>query len=102
MARNRLELQTILEEILETRNVYFQPPETVKLKYPCIIYTRSDIDTLHADNIPYSNNKVYTLTVIDKNPDSELPDKIAKLESCVFEQHYTSDNLNHDVFRLCF
>lgn len=102
MARSRLELQKIFENILGSRNVYFQPPETVKLKYPCIIYTRSNIDINHADNIPYSKNKIYTVIVIDKNPDSTIPDKIADLESCSFERHYTSDNLNHDVFRLYF
>ena len=30
---SRLKLQTMLEEILGSRNVYFNPPESVKMKY---------------------------------------------------------------------
>jgi len=30
----RLELQNLLENILGSRNVYFQPPENLKLNYP--------------------------------------------------------------------
>jgi hypothetical protein len=99
---SRLELQTILENILESRNVYFQPPETVKLVYPCIIYSRQDAKTSFADDIPYKNQKQYKLMVIDKNPDSVIPDKIAQLPMCVFNQHYTKDNLNHDVYNIYY
>ena len=98
----RLELDKILRNLLETPNVYFQPPETIKMKYPCIVYERSSANTRFADNSPYIYKKRYTVTVIDKNPDSDIPDKIAHLPMCTFDRHFTSDNLNHDVFTLYY
>jgi hypothetical protein len=96
----RVDLQTLLETIIG--NVYFQPPPTIKMEYPCIVYEISNADTKFADNYPYSYAKKYTLTVIDKNPDSLLPDKVAALQRCIFNRHFTSDNLNHDVFNIYF
>lgn len=98
----RLELQLLLESILGSRNVYFQPPETVKMSYPCIVYQRNDEVSLFADNLPYLHDKQYILTVIDKNPDSIIPDKIAKLPRSHYDRHFTADNLNHDVFTIYY
>lgn len=100
MGRPRLELQEILEEF--TPNVYFQPPTNISLVYPCIIYRRDYAQVTHADNNPYSNTKRYMVTVIDRNPDSAIPDKVAELPMCIFNRFYTADNLNHDVFNLFF
>ena len=99
---SRLDLQTKLEEILGSRNVYFQPPESVKIQYPCIVYQRSSIDVKFANDNPYSKVKKYTVTVIDKNPDSDIPDKLILLPQCIFTRHYTADNLNHDSYNLYF
>lgn len=97
---SRLELQSLLESILGSRNVYYQPPESIKIKYPAIIYSRNDIDNNFADDIVYMQNHTYQIIVIDANPDSEIVDKISKLPMCRYNRHYTSDNLNHDVFIL--
>lgn len=96
----RIELQEKLEEILGTENVYFQPPETIKMKYPCIVYERSGGDSDYADDNPYSYRFRYTVTVIDRNPDSLIPGKVALLPMCNIDRHFTSNNLNHDVFTL--
>lgn len=101
-SRPRTDLSKILREILGTTNVYFQPPPTVEMKYPCIVYERSSADSQFADNIPYVHKKRYKVTYIDTNPDSEIPDKIANLPMCVFDRHYTADNLHHDAFNLYF
>lgn len=101
MAR-RHELQTLLEDILGTRNVYFQPPANVQMQYPCIVYTRDSARTRFAGNAPYRYKKRYQVTYIDRNPDSEVPDKIAALPMCMFDRHYATENLNHDVFSLFF
>jgi len=98
----RIELQTIFEGILGSENVYFQPPENLKMKYDCIVYERSRIDADHADNAPYHLHDRYQVTAIYKNPDSELPHKIAMLPMCSHERHFTADNLNHDVFNLYY
>lgn len=102
MARSRLELQSVLEEILGSRNVYFQPPESFKLKYPCILFELSDIWVDHADDDIYRKFKQYMITAIDKDPDSELPDKINDLKYCEMDRFYVSNNLNHWVFTLYF
>ena len=99
---NRVQLQTILEDLMSSSNVYYQPPESVKLRYPCVIYSRSSIDTTFADDKPYVHRIRYKITIIDKNPDSELPGKVAALPMCVFDRHYVADNLNHDVYNLYY
>lgn len=99
---SRLKLHEILVTVLGSRHVYFQPPENIKLTYPCIVYGLSGTDTRFADNKLYTRFKRYTITVIDENPDSEIPDKIAELPMCRFDRHFTSDNLNHYSFDLYF
>lgn len=98
----RLELHAILVNILGSNNVYFQPPASIQLQYPCIIYKRDNAVTLHADDKPYMMSTRYQITVIDRNPDSEIPSAIAALPMCIFDRFYTADNLNHDVYKLFF
>jgi hypothetical protein len=96
----RSDLQTLLETI--TENVYFQPPPNVQMQYPCIVYNRDRAITRFADNNPYKRVKGYQVTVIDRDPDSEIPDKIAGLPQCLFDRWFVVDNLNHDVYTLFF
>lgn len=98
----REELQDLLEALLGSGEVYFQPPPTVQMVYPCIVYGRTNAKTEFANNNPYLYEKQYLITVIDKNPDSLIPDKVALLPKCLFDRHYTADNLNHDVFNMYF
>lgn len=98
----RLELHQILVDILGSDNVYFQPPASLQMKYPCIIYGRIGLDPKYANNRMYMHKKRYQVTVIDKNPDSEIPDKIAELPMCFFDRHFTANNLNHDVFTIYY
>ena len=98
----RLELQALLENLLGTRNVYFQPPSNLKMQYPAIVYERDDIETTFGDNNPYRRTTRYMLTIIDRNPDSEIPDRVASLPMCIFSRHFSADNLNHDVYTLYF
>ena len=100
--RNRIQLQRLLEKILGTRNVYFQPPESLKLKYPCIVYSKSNEDVRFADDTKYLKKDVYDITIIDRNPDSEIPDAISELKYCSFDRYFVSDNLNHYSYRLYF
>lgn len=93
----RLELHDLLIKVLGNENVYFDPPESYKIRYPCIVYERSSSNTIFADNIPYRNKKRYTITVIDKNPDSEISDRLNELPLTLFDRQYSSDNLHHFV-----
>ena len=98
----RLELQTRLERLLESDYVYFQPPANVEMEYPCIVYRRNSVKTKFANDFPYVAEVRYQVTVIDPDPDSLIPGKIAALPKCSFDRHYTVDNLNHDVYNLYF
>ena len=100
--KSRLELQTMLEEILGSHNVYFQPPESIKINYPAIVYSLSDIRNIHASNVVHKKNTAYLLTYIDKDPDSENIEKISNLPYCDFDRFYTSDNLNHYTFTIFY
>lgn len=99
---NRTNLQAKLENILGSRNVYYQPPESVKMSYPAIVYSRSDIDSKHANDKTYINHNRYEIIVIDKKPDNEAVEKILELPFSGFDRHYTSDNLHHDVITLYY
>jgi hypothetical protein len=102
MTDRRLKLHEILCGLLGSRNVYYQPPESVKMEYPAIRYYKKNIVSKHADNIKYSSAKCYEIIVISKQPDSEVIDKILELPYSSFDRHYKSNNLNHDVMTLYF
>ena len=98
----RSDLHNLLVSILKSEAVYFQPPENLKMEYPCIIYRRNRVETSFADNHPYSTTKRYQVMVIDRNPDSPIPEKVAELPMCTMDRHFVSDNLHHDVFNCYF
>lgn len=98
--RPRTELRAILKEICP--NIYFQPPETIKMVYPCIVYELSKIDPRFADNKPYSLNNRYTLIFISKDPDDPIKFEIAKLQGCRFDRSYKADNLYHYSYSIYY
>lgn len=98
----RIELQHILESFLGSDQVYYQPPETIRITYPAIIYERSGIATKKADDVTYKKDNRYMIIVIDKKPDNKVIDKILELPMASHDRHYISDNLNHDSITLYF
>lgn len=99
----RLDFDQILRGILESDNVYFQPPPALRMSYPCIRYFLSDMNDVHANNRIYMHHDGYDVTVIDRNPDSQIPNKILDtFKRCRFDRSYTSDNLHHFVFRIYY
>lgn len=100
----RLELQTLLENLLPEGNVnvYFQPPENIMMQYPCIVYQRNYVRTEFADNKPYGKTKRYMVTIIYDDPDSDLPELVAALPLSSFQRFLVSNNLNHDYYNLYF
>ena len=104
----RYELQSVLEDVMSDfvddpeNRVHFQPPTGYMLTYPCIIYELNNIDTIYANDKPYHSCKSYTITVIDRNPDSEIPDEIGRLKTSKFNRHYINDNLHHFSYNIYF
>lgn len=100
---DRLSLDAKLRSLLGSSNVYFQPPSSIRMDYPCIVYKRGKMKTDFANDMPYKVTVPYELTYITKNPDDEMVMAIAtKLPMCVHDRHFTSDNLNHDVYTLYY
>lgn len=98
----RIELQRKLEELLGSAHVYYQPPESVKMEYPAIVYSKSSIKGFHADNMKYLTTNRYEIIVIDRMPDNDVITRLLKLPYCSYDRNYKSDNLNHDVLTLYY
>lgn len=99
---NRVEFQNQLEQLLGSRNVYFQPPENIKIEYPAIIYSRTRIDTTFANNNGYKLDHAYQVVYVHSDPDDPVIDKLALFPTSRFQREFTSDNLYHDVFIIYF
>lgn len=100
---SRIELQQKLEAVLGSRNVYFQPPEILKIKYPAIIYDLADIETVKANNRKYLYNKRYTVTLIHHDADTDLVEKMLESFTYIdFDRNYSTNNLHHFVFDLFY
>lgn len=99
----RLSLHSELELILGSKNVYFQPPESIKMRYPAIIYSRDDISTIKADDLNYLFFDRYQVIIVDPDPDNDYLDTIlCSFKHCSYDRHYVADNLNHDVFTIYY
>ena len=90
----RLDLQERLEAICA--NVYYQPPKSVSMKYPCIRYSMKAPEDIWADNGRYLTVREYLAIVIDRDPDSQIPKQVlAAFRYSSMGAPYTADNLNH-------
>jgi hypothetical protein len=93
-----------LHEIFEllTANVYYQPPNGLKMEYPCIAYHLDAENVQYADNGKYRFHDRYQVTVMDRDPDSVLRQMVSSLPLCSFDRGFAADNLNNFVFNLHF
>lgn len=98
----RLELHEILCAALGSRNVYYQPPESIKMTYPCIVYEKDSRRNTHADDTPYITKQSYSVTVISKNADFDVSEKIATMPYSSFNRTFKTENLYHDVYQLYY
>ena len=100
--RKRTDLTEMFKEVLGNDHVYFQPPSSVRMLYPCIRYEFSGYTDIYADDIRYVTSKSYTVTIIYKDPDSNLPDLFREKfkNKCHFDRQHKADNLYHTVFTL--
>ncbi len=100
---SRLNLHEELCTILGSRNVYYDPPESVKMKYPCIRYSLSGVDKHNASDKRYRSTNRYEVVVIETDADSAIPDKIlSHFPMCSFDTGYTAGNLHHKVYTLYY
>lgn len=105
---SRLKLHDEFIDILETRTasdkrVYFNPPESHKMKYPCIKYSVSGDSALYANDRRYRGMTRYQVIVIDYDPDSIIPNKILNhFPMCSFDRYYAANDLSHTVLTLYY
>lgn len=97
---SRLSLQSKLEELLGTRYVYYNPPENMRLEYPCFVYNLDDIDRLGGSNRGYTLFHRYLITLIDYTADNPVRDKILELPASSFVREYKAGNLEHYAINL--
>lgn len=89
--------------ILESKNVYYNPPEKLKMNYPCIKYSLSGIDHKRANDKNYKNTNRYEVIVIDYDPDSMIHENILMhFPMCRFDRGYIADELYHKVITLYY
>lgn len=98
----RIQLNELLHEFVD--NVYYrQPPPNVAMRYPCIIYDKLPDYEERADNGIYISEKQYTLTLIERNPVSEVAELIrSSFMKCAITQYYIVDGLYHTKLDLYF
>lgn len=100
---DRANLHEELCTILGSRNVYFNPPESVRMKYDAIRYELGGKDIKRADDKAYHITNRYDGVLITTNPDTTIPDMIlSHFEMCNFGTPYKADNLNHYPFTLYY
>lgn len=98
----RTEFHNVLTNILGSPLVYFQPPPSLTMEYPCIVYERDNQSVQRADNIGYSWKQRYQVTYIDRNPDGDPIDLLTELPLSAFSRHFVTSGLNHDVFSIYY
>lgn len=102
MARTRIEFDSLLRSTLGSTNVYYDPPESFKLKYPCIVYTDSGRIVLHADSGTYIKYRRYTINYLTKDADDPMVDTIEELPYCRMRTPYTAANVFHHPYDIDF
>lgn len=97
------ELRALLRENFSTVHIYFQPPESIKLKYPCIVYNRQGYDVRRANNYSYNVQTQYDVTFITRDIESEFPRKILEHFRMISPgRNFVRDNLYHFPFTLYY
>lgn len=100
MAKTRKELQIALEGIDGVKKVYFQPTESIRLEYPCIVYSIKNHGFNHANDKKYIGVDKYELVLIQKSYNETLVKSILSMQSCGHDAEYLNDNLYHDAFTI--
>lgn len=98
----RLDLHELLIETLGSTNVYFQPPESLVMNYPCIRYNLRDISSNHANDTPYMLRRCYEMTYIDEDPDNDMYEKLAGLPTCRLTRTYVWEGLHCYVYTIYY
>lgn len=103
MEKRSDELIAFLEST-NTGKVYFQPPSSVRLEYPCWVIERTTSYQPKAGDLTYLFRPGYKLMYINRDePDPEILPMLGRNLSHVnYQNHYVADNLHHDVYNIYY
>lgn len=100
---NRDDFDKELREVLGSDYTYFQPPESVRLHYPCFVYEHSKDSDRFANDRSYVFHEGYDVTVITKDPDLTFKEELKnKFRYCEWIRSFISDNLNHNIYKIYY
>lgn len=97
------ELREIQNTALGYQHTYFEPPESVRMQYDAVVYERSTLNVRRADNKTYHARDAYNVTVISRNPETEVPKLLQEhFERCAPGRFFVQDNLHHFPFTIIY
>lgn len=98
----RLNLHNELKA-LEECEAYYQPPENLKIDYPCFIYRRIPGEFNKANNLTYQYWRCWEIIFITDDSESTIrEDMLRHFSMCRHIRDFVNDNLYHHVFNLFY
>lgn len=104
--KDRLELDDILAGIIGItesdgdRHTYYNPPPSVRMRYPAIKYSLSNAASKYANNGVYNVAPTYEVILIDEEVDTQYLIPMLHIPQCRFNRFYIAEGLNHWVFTI--
>lgn len=100
LEQKRLRLHNKLKSVSGLNNLYYSPPEGMRMKFPCIVYDLAGSPTSHADNLPYARNLEWTIKIFDEDPDSPIASIFFEQPKCRFDRTISADGMIQFIFTL--
>lgn len=103
MARPLSELQAILANLEGVDHAFIQHGDLTKVpaNETYVIIERSGSQNFFADNILYWGKKRYTVTLVERAPDSLVPDRIEAFPA-TYDRRFVRNGQYHTAFQLYF
>lgn len=83
--------------------VHFQPSESIKLTFPCILFKFEGFKDFFANDGRHMLREKYSVTHVYQNPEADLKEEIlSAFLFASFDRQYIADNLYHDVYTIYY
>ena len=105
---NELKWERLRDELYSldiSNNVYYNPPTSIRMSYPCFRFAENNTYTIRADNVAYLNHRRWVITYIttdEEEVETVINRMLNHFMMCNNETVYKADNLIHIVFNLYF
>lgn len=99
MAHSLIELQAEYAALEGVKNAYYQDPGDSSMHPPYVMIDESaPNDVKHADNVIFSKMKGYQITLVLRDPVSEIPDLVEALPYTRFDRKFRTNGLHHYTY----